>query len=87
MKWFYDLQQNDACDYKKKDKVWLEATNIKTDWPMKKLTDKWLGPFEVIEKVGQAAYKLKLPLWWKGIYDVFHEVLLSPYEEPSFNIQ
>ena len=48
MKWFYDLQQNDACDYKKEDKVWLEATNIKTDWPMKKLTNKWLGPFEVI---------------------------------------
>ena len=31
MKWFYNLQQNDACDYKKGDKVWLEATNIKTD--------------------------------------------------------
>ena len=52
MKQFYDLWQNDAYNDKKGDKVWLEATNIKTNHPMKKLTDKQLGPFEVIKKVG-----------------------------------
>ena len=48
-------------DYNAGDLVWLEKTNIGTTWPMKKLDDQWAGPFPVIEKVGAAAYRIKLP--------------------------
>ena len=47
-------------DYKAGDLVWLEKTNIGTTRPMKKLDDQWAGPFPVIEKVGAAAYQIKL---------------------------
>ena len=61
MKHFYDRTRGKSIEYKPGDKVLLEATNIKTTRPMKKLSDRRLGPFEVLEKVGAAAYKLKLP--------------------------
>ena len=61
MKRFYDRTKGESIAYKKGDKVWLEATNITTKRPMKKLDDKRLGPFTIVDKVGKAAYKLKLP--------------------------
>ena len=45
-----------------------------------------MGPFEVIEKVGQSSYWLKIPASWK-IYNVFNEKLLKKYNEPSTSIQ
>ena len=50
---------------------------------MKKLNNKCLGLFEILEKVGKLAYYFKLPSQWK-IHDVFNKVLLSPYYPPQF---
>ena len=86
MKRFYDRTKGESIAYKKGDKVWLEATNITTKRPMKKLDDKRLGPFTIVDKVGKAAYKLKLPDSWR-IHPVFNEVLLSPYHTPQFESQ
>ena len=78
MKWFYNWTKGESIQYKKGDKVWLEATNITTKCPMKKLDNKYLEPFKILEKVRKSAYHLKLPSQWK-IYDIFNKVLLSPY--------
>ena len=86
MKRFYDRTKGESIAYKKGDKVWLEATNITTKRPMKKLDDKRLGPFTIVDKVGKAAYKLKIPDSWR-IHPVFNEVLLSPYHSPQFESQ
>ena len=61
IKQFYDRTKGESIQYKKGDKVWLEATNVTTKYPMKKLNNKHLGPFEILEKVGKLAYYLKLP--------------------------
>ena len=53
---------------------------------MKKLDNKRLGPFEILEKVEKSAYYLKLPSQWK-IHDVFNKVLLSLYRPPQFESQ
>ena len=55
----------------------LDGQNITMDRLMKKFADKWYGPFKVIEKVGAATYKLKLPTTWKKLYLVFNEFLLK----------
>ena len=53
---------------------------------MKKLDNKCLGLFKILEKVRKSVYYLKLPSQWK-IHDVFNEVLLSPYHPLQFESQ
>nr|GEX41802.1 putative reverse transcriptase domain-containing protein [Tanacetum cinerariifolium] len=38
----------------------------------RKLAPKFVGPFEIIEKVGPVAYRLDLPEELNGVYDTFH---------------
>nr|GEV12040.1 hypothetical protein [Tanacetum cinerariifolium] len=37
-----------------------------------KLTPRFVGPFEIVEKVGPVAYRLYLPEKLNGVYDTFH---------------
>ncbi len=83
MKRQYDKRKTVSRDYQVGDKVWLDATNLHLPRPKKKLDDKRVGPFPVLEKVGAAAYKLKLPVHWK-IHPRFNEKLLTPYVPPAF---
>lgn len=84
MKRSYDKHRRESRTYKEGDRVWLESFNIRTDKPHKKLDDKRYGPFEIIKKVGSAAYKLKIPKSWKGVHPVFNEALLTPYVASEF---
>jgi hypothetical protein len=78
---YYDAQHQ-RIEFCPGDKVWLLSTNIKTQRPSKKLDWKRLGPFEIIEKIGLQAYKLRLPASMK-IHNVFHVSLLEPYHEST----
>jgi hypothetical protein len=64
------------------DKVWLRRKNIKTTRPSSKLDWKYLGPYTIIQKVGQKAYKLDLPPAVR-IHPVFHSSLLEPVSEKT----
>jgi hypothetical protein len=66
-----------APPYRPGDLVWLDARNIRTQRPSKKLDHKNLGPFEVIAAVGRRSFKLKLLTGMK-IFDTFHTSLLRP---------
>ena len=61
IKQFYNQTKREFIQYKKGDKVWLKTTNVITKCLMKKLDNKCLGPFKILEKVGKLAYCLKLP--------------------------
>ena len=80
----WDKHKRPARQYNKGDLVYLDSFHITTDRPNKKLEDKRYGPFEILEKIGASAYKLKLPKDWRPIHPVFNEVLLSPATKPKF---
>ncbi|MBW0484265.1 hypothetical protein O181_023980 [Austropuccinia psidii MF-1] len=58
--------------------VCLSSKNIKSTRPTKKLSERWLCPFPILEKVSTHANHLKLPSQWKSIHPVFHISLLEP---------
>lgn len=59
--------------------VMLSTKNISLRKAMKKLSDKFIGPFEVEKKVGPNAYKLKLPQKYGRLHATFHVSLLQAY--------
>jgi hypothetical protein len=81
MKKYYDAHRRDAPEFKVGHKVWLEGKDVATDRPTKKLDDRRLGPYEILEKIGASAYKLRLPETDLS-HPVFNEALLTPYVEP-----
>jgi hypothetical protein len=49
-----------------------------------KLSPRYVGPFEILERVGPVAYKLALPPALSGIHNVFHISMLRRYvSDPS----
>jgi len=56
----------------------LNAKNIRTKRPTKKLSPRMYGPFKVLEvKRGERALKLEKSPQWK-IHPIFHVSLLEP---------
>ena len=48
------------------------------------MSPRFIGPYEVIEKVGLVAYRLALPPELENIYSVFHASMLRRYRsDPS----
>jgi len=76
MKRQYDKRIHQSQGLKIGEQVWLEARNIQTNRPSKKLDQKRYGPFTIKEEIGQGAYRLELPEGWT-IHDVFNEDLLT----------
>lgn len=70
-------KRNAAPAYEVGDEVWLDARNIRTQRPSRKLDWKNLGPYPVVKKVSSHAYRLELPASMK-IHPVFHVSLLRP---------
>jgi len=58
--------------------MFILAKFIKSTWPTKKLAEKYLGPFEVIGKLGTYLYLIKLPNHLHTIHPVFHISQIEP---------
>ena len=44
-----------------------------------KLSPRFIGPFEILERVGIVAYRLALPPSMSGVHEVFHVSILRGY--------
>ena len=58
---YYNRRWTPAPDYQPGDKVYLDASNIQATRPSRKLSHQKLGPFPIVNKVGNNAYRLQLP--------------------------
>ncbi|XP_075478950.1 uncharacterized protein LOC142519811 [Primulina tabacum] len=53
-----------------------------------KLNPRYIGPFEILEKVGTLAYRIALPLDMSRIHNVFHVKQLRKYiSDPSYILE
>ena len=44
-----------------------------------KLWPRFIGPFEILERIGTVAYRLALPPSMSGVHEVFHVSMLQKY--------
>jgi hypothetical protein len=45
----------------------------------RKLLPRWIGPFRILERIGEQAYRLALPSKYSRLHNVFSVQLLEPY--------
>ena len=75
-----DRYRSQALDYEIGDKVWLSTENIKLTCASKKLTERWLGPYDITKRIGDNAIELRLPRLMKT-YPVVNISRVKPYKE------
>ena len=83
---YADLKRKDI-EYSIGDKVFLKVSpwkRILRFGRKGKLSPRFIGPYEVLERIGPVAYRLALPLELEKIHNVFHVSMLRRYRsDPS----
>ncbi|KAG8935233.1 hypothetical protein FRC01_005489 [Tulasnella sp. 417] len=81
---YYNQHATAAPVFAPGDMVWLLRKNIKTRRPSDKLDFKRIGPFRVVERIGERdVYRLDLPSSMGKTHPVFNVVYLEPAIHPS----
>ena len=73
-----DSRHSAAPDFKIGDRVFVKAQFFRTTRPSKKLSEKYLGPYEIIAQAGSHSFTLRLPDSMRAIHPVFHVSMLEP---------
>ena len=71
----YAYSKRKETVYKVGDRVYLRVSplqGVKHFGVKGKLAPRFVGPYKVLERLGEVAYKLKLPEGLSGVHDVFH---------------
>jgi len=74
---YYNRRRSLAPVFQPGDRVYLDASDIKTTCLSPKLSHHRLGPFEIERQVGPLAYRLKLSHGLRQLHLVFNVVKLS----------
>ncbi|KAK3506323.1 hypothetical protein QTP70_006156 [Hemibagrus guttatus] len=72
-----DRRRRPHPSYQVGQKVWLSTRNLRLRLPCRKLSPKFVGPFEIVRRVNPVAYRLRLPASYR-ICPTFHVPLLKP---------
>ena len=52
----------------------------------RKMSPRFISPYDILERVGQVAYRLALPLELAKLHDVFHVSMLRRYHSDISHI-
>ena len=67
-----------APEFKIGSHTFVKAQFFRTTRPSKKLSEKFLGPYEVIARPGSHSVTLRLPDSLRAVHPVFHVSMLEP---------
>ncbi|KAA0052789.1 pol protein [Cucumis melo var. makuwa] len=83
---YVDVRRKDL-EFDVGDKVFLKVAPMKGVLRFErrgKLSPRFVGPFEILERIGPLAYRLALPPSLLAVHDVFHVSMLRKYvSDPS----
>nr|GFB67220.1 putative nucleotidyltransferase, ribonuclease H [Tanacetum cinerariifolium] len=71
------------------DRVFLKVSpfrGVKRFGIKGKLSPRFIGPFEILERIGEVSYRLALPPQLSHVHDVFHVSLLRGYHYHPLNV-
>ena len=80
-----DARCSSTPDFKVGDKVFVKAQFFQTTWPSKKLSEKYLRPYEIISQPGTLSFTLHLPESMCSVHPVFHMSMLKPTTSNTFS--
>jgi len=73
-----DNRRLPAPEYNIGDKAYVKAQFFRTTRPAKKLSEKYLGPYEILAQHGSASFTLRLPESMRMVHPVYHVSMLEP---------
>ena len=73
-----DLRRMPAPDFKVGQQAFIKAKYFRSTRPSNKLSEKFLGPFDIIAQAGINSVTLRLPDTIRGVHPVFHVSMLEP---------
>ncbi|RYE19782.1 MAG: hypothetical protein EOP45_12080 [Sphingobacteriaceae bacterium] len=82
-KLYYDQNKSETPSFNVNEKVWLVHHQVRGSRPSKKLDNKRLGPYKIIQKLSNNTYKLQLPKPMR-IHPVFHISHLEKHKPNPF---
>ncbi|XP_062103489.1 uncharacterized protein LOC133814560, partial [Humulus lupulus] len=85
----YSDQRRRSVEFQVGDHVFLRVSplrGVKRFGVRGKLSPRFVGPFEVLERVGEVAYRLAMPPALSGVHDVFHVSMLRKYVSDTTHV-
>ena len=85
---YVDLKRKDI-EYEVGDKVFLKVSpwmKILRFGKKGKLSPRFIGSYEILERIGPVPYRLALPLELANLHDVFHVSMLTKYRSDGSHI-
>ncbi|CAJ2673060.1 unnamed protein product [Trifolium pratense] len=87
---YHDKRRKDI-EFQEGDHVFLRVTSttgVGRALKSRKLTSRFIGPFEILKRVGKVAYRIALPPSLANMHDVFHVSQLRKYvSDPTHVIE
>ncbi|CAJ2638229.1 unnamed protein product [Trifolium pratense] len=87
---YHDKRRKDI-EFQEGDHVFLRVkstTGVGRALKSRKLTSRFIGPFEILKRVGKVAYRIALPPSLANLHDVFHVSQLRKYvSDPTHVIE
>ncbi|KAL0149072.1 hypothetical protein M9458_055687 [Cirrhinus mrigala] len=77
-----DRRRRPNPPYEPRQWVWLSTRDLRLRLPCRKLSPRYVGPFQIIKQITPVSFRLKLPSEYR-ISPTFHVSLLKPADSPE----